>query len=326
MNDNLRAAKRKLRSLSYGPKGQDPTKLFNHYDRDNSGELNFQEFKAAVRKGGHLSAAMLSDRDLKQLFEAVDSDGSDDVSIDELTAFVWGTGGDDLNSSKETAVDEQQHVERTRSSIRKPPRFGDVSSISSSTPQALPSDATSQKDQVVTPVVVEPTGSAETEDVSPTPDAAAAVIAERMEEAVPPQPAARAQYYHVVSATVNVYDSPQVGAKILATLDQGDIIKALKLVSMKSSSKSDGSVATGMMAVHFAGGWVRTLGALGQTTILPLGELPASRTYARGFTATSSNDAAQEDVPPETPLQPMASLEPSLMVRCTCIYTLSISF
>jgi hypothetical protein len=64
----LRGAKRKLRALSYGPKGQDPVKLFQHFDRDNSGELSLAEFKQAVRKGGHLSAASLSDHDLERLF------------------------------------------------------------------------------------------------------------------------------------------------------------------------------------------------------------------------------------------------------------------
>ena len=59
-SEELQALKRKLQSLSYGIKGQDPRKLFGHYDRDNSGLLDFAEFQSAVRKGGHMTPAMLS--------------------------------------------------------------------------------------------------------------------------------------------------------------------------------------------------------------------------------------------------------------------------
>ena len=87
----LQTLKRKLQSLSYGSKGQDPHKLFSHYDRDNSGHLDFDEFRAAVRKGGHVTPAALSGSDLRKLFDGVDSDNSGDVSIAELTSFVWGS-------------------------------------------------------------------------------------------------------------------------------------------------------------------------------------------------------------------------------------------
>ena len=100
VDDDMAAAKKKLQSLSYGAKGQDPKKLFSHYDRDNSGHLDFNEFRNAVRRGGHLTPSMLSDGDLRKLFSAVDDDSSGDVSIDELTAFVWGeTAADAAPSS-----------------------------------------------------------------------------------------------------------------------------------------------------------------------------------------------------------------------------------
>ena len=88
--DPIDSLKRKLRSLSYGAQGQDPRKLFAHYDRDNSGRLEFGEFESAVRKGGHLTPAMVSQADLRKLFASVDVDSSGDVSVDELTRFVWG--------------------------------------------------------------------------------------------------------------------------------------------------------------------------------------------------------------------------------------------
>ena len=100
-SDSVTAAKHNLRSVSYGRKrlastlgpllkGQDPRLLFHGYDRDHSGEIGWSEFKAALRKGGRVSAATLSDADLRKLFNAVDGDGSGDVSIAELTSFIWG--------------------------------------------------------------------------------------------------------------------------------------------------------------------------------------------------------------------------------------------
>ena len=36
---------------------------------------------------------LISQEDLKKLFDAIDGDGSGDVSIDELILFVWGKDG-----------------------------------------------------------------------------------------------------------------------------------------------------------------------------------------------------------------------------------------
>lgn len=88
-NPQLSQAKRKLQSLSYGTKGQDPSKLLDLYDRDNSGNLDYGEFVAAVRKGGKLTSTMLEDDELRMIFDAVDMDGNGVVSIAELTSWVW---------------------------------------------------------------------------------------------------------------------------------------------------------------------------------------------------------------------------------------------
>ena len=323
--DNLRAAKRKLRSLSYGPKGQDPAKLFSHYDRDNSGELNFEEFKAAVRKGGHLSSAVLSDRDLLQLFAAVDTDGSNDVSIAELTSFVWGTSGDNFKSSSTTAVDDQQNERRVKSPSPKTPRTKSASltpKATRTTQAALPKSPL-QESQRVAPVAIERGDGVDNDRSSLEPNAAATVAAAECEEAVPPKLAATAPYYHVVSATANVYDSAAAGAKILATLDRGDIIKALTVVAVEATPKSAMSVAVGTMAVQFAGGWVRTLGAHGQMTVVPLDELPheASQNSGSISAAAATDRVVQEDVPPQTPTQTGLSLGAVTvtLVRCACV-------
>ena len=328
-HDNLRAAKRKLRSLSYGPKGQDPAKLFSHYDRDNSGELNFEEFKAAVRKGGHMSSAVLSDRDLQQLFAAVDTDGSNDVSIDELTSFVWGAIGDNFKSSNTTAVDDQQKERRVKSPSPTTKSASSTSKATHTTQAALP-DSPSQEVQRVAPVAMEVRDGIDNDRSSLEPKAAAAVAAAECEEAVPPVLDAMAPYYHVVSATANVYDSAAAGAKILASLDRGDIIKALAVVTVEVPPKRAVAVAAGTMAVQFAGGWVRTLGAHGQMTVMPLNELPREASQNSGsisaaLTAATDRPVVQEDIPPQTPTQSVLShgAVTATLVRRACVLRLS---
>ena len=79
-----------LRGASYNKGGQDPKKLFQYYDKDNSGNIDRWEFKQAIRKGGRVTPAMMSDDELERLFDCVDVDGDGDLSIDELIEMVWG--------------------------------------------------------------------------------------------------------------------------------------------------------------------------------------------------------------------------------------------
>ena len=62
---------------------------FNMIDTDNSGDIDQDEFRNAVRKGGRLTAAMLSDTDLDRRFVCADTEDSGAVSIDEMIALVW---------------------------------------------------------------------------------------------------------------------------------------------------------------------------------------------------------------------------------------------
>lgn len=80
----------KLRGLSYDHNGQNPAKLFEMYDSAGSGSLEYDDFRNAVRKGGKITEAMLSERELEQLFDTVDVSVTGSISIDELTNFVWG--------------------------------------------------------------------------------------------------------------------------------------------------------------------------------------------------------------------------------------------
>ena len=67
----------------FGSKGINWKRLFRFYDRDNSGTLQFNEFKNAVRKDGKMTKQVLSDRDLRFLFKKVDRDGGGAVYHDQ---------------------------------------------------------------------------------------------------------------------------------------------------------------------------------------------------------------------------------------------------
>ena len=75
--------------------GQDPRRLFEHYDRNNSGTLELTEFSAAVRKGGGLTTQVMSDKELEAVFRSADADADGHVDIDELTAFVWADAAEE---------------------------------------------------------------------------------------------------------------------------------------------------------------------------------------------------------------------------------------
>ena len=82
------ALKRQFRAAAYTAGGVDFRKLFRHYDRDNSGELGFHEFRRAIRRDGKITSHQVSDRDLRQLFRAVDSDAGGFVEILEFLSWV----------------------------------------------------------------------------------------------------------------------------------------------------------------------------------------------------------------------------------------------
>ena len=90
LHAQVERARRKLQGLSYGTSGQDPALLLRRYDRDKNGELDHQEFTMAIRKGGQISKSDVTDTELRELFRAADVDGDGVLSINELTAFVWG--------------------------------------------------------------------------------------------------------------------------------------------------------------------------------------------------------------------------------------------
>ena len=60
----LQRVRQKFRAASYTMGKQDARKLFRHYDRDNSGGLEFDEFRGAVRRDAKLTSDFVSDPEL----------------------------------------------------------------------------------------------------------------------------------------------------------------------------------------------------------------------------------------------------------------------
>jgi len=80
--NRVRLRMRHSASVVSGPEWR---KFFQDCDPDGSGLIDFDEFKELCRSKLHLTD---KDSHLRLLFEKIDQDGSDELSIDELIAFV----------------------------------------------------------------------------------------------------------------------------------------------------------------------------------------------------------------------------------------------
>ena len=66
-------------------------KLFRYYDRDNSGEMEFDEFRRAVRRDAKLTVSDISDDGLRKIFDKADTDGGGTISLEEFTELLLGS-------------------------------------------------------------------------------------------------------------------------------------------------------------------------------------------------------------------------------------------
>eukprot|EP00946_MAST-07B_sp_MAST-7B-sp1_P003727 g3727.t1 len=80
----------KLRAAAYTAGGIDWHRLFRHYDRDNSGDIGFVEFKRLLRSDAKIPVSQLPDVDVRALYNMIDTDGSGDIEADEFIAWVEG--------------------------------------------------------------------------------------------------------------------------------------------------------------------------------------------------------------------------------------------
>jgi hypothetical protein len=77
-----------LKAAAYTTGGVNWHKLFNYYDRDKSGAIEFDEFRQLLRSDAKISKSHLSDRDAKLLFDVVDVDGSGEMEWSDFDAWV----------------------------------------------------------------------------------------------------------------------------------------------------------------------------------------------------------------------------------------------
>ena len=86
----LHRLRQKWRAAAYQNGRMDIRKLFRYYDRDNSGDIDFDEFRVAARKDAKLTKQELSDAGLRKLFDRVDTDEDGTIGIDEFRQLLEG--------------------------------------------------------------------------------------------------------------------------------------------------------------------------------------------------------------------------------------------
>ena len=77
-----------IRASAYSYGGIDVVKLFQHYDRDNSGELDMDEFLSALRRDAKVPRGSVPDEQLREVFYRVDTDNSGTVDTQEFVEWL----------------------------------------------------------------------------------------------------------------------------------------------------------------------------------------------------------------------------------------------
>jgi len=98
--------RQKFKAASYSDGAMDLPRLFEHYDRDNSGEMDFDEFRRAVRKDGKITKAEVSDKALRKLFDDADTDKGGSIGLDEFVSLLQDEDEPELLGSEgDTEID-----------------------------------------------------------------------------------------------------------------------------------------------------------------------------------------------------------------------------
>lgn len=113
------AIKKRLKAAAYNNGKLDWDKLFRYYDKDNSGCIDWDEFRAAIRKSAKITTAQLSDRDLRLLFEFVDVDG--DGEVDYKQEFMPWLATEDKGSSHTASAQDLDITMKKPEIVKKQP-------------------------------------------------------------------------------------------------------------------------------------------------------------------------------------------------------------
>ena len=97
----MEEARRRLRAASYVKGRRDYKRLFHYYNRSGSGVLDWSEFRALIRKDGRMTAAMMTEKELRTLFCMVDFKGNGYIDEQEFLHFVQVSGEDDQSAEVE---------------------------------------------------------------------------------------------------------------------------------------------------------------------------------------------------------------------------------
>ena len=122
-----RLIRSKLKAASYSMNGVNWNKLFVHYDVDNGGVLEYPEFKRALRSDAKMSASMLSDTQVKYLFNTIDKDNDGSINIQEFIKWVESKEVADNTQQEENIEGSERHTRRsTRTSPSPLPRVATI--------------------------------------------------------------------------------------------------------------------------------------------------------------------------------------------------------
>ena len=80
--------KSKFKAASYHNGKENYSRLFHNYDRDNSGMMDFDEFRSAVRRQGGIGVEIMPDEALEHLFQTIDQDRDGTIGTKEFVVFM----------------------------------------------------------------------------------------------------------------------------------------------------------------------------------------------------------------------------------------------
>jgi len=118
-NDGIAVIRKKFFAMMYIHAGESWEDLFDLLDSDETGDIDFEEFVTFSRNMLQLSEAAVSDEQLKQLFEAVDVDGSGGLVPEELARFLDEGTGPPNKASRRKEDKENKTVEKTTVTVEK---------------------------------------------------------------------------------------------------------------------------------------------------------------------------------------------------------------
>ena len=118
MERGVVTVKTRLRAAAYTAGGTDYERLFRFYDRNNDGSISKSEFISLVRKDGKITRGMMTDRELKNLFDFVDVDRSSSIDHRELVGWILGKAVSELSEQdmRGSKVQDMRGSKATRSS------------------------------------------------------------------------------------------------------------------------------------------------------------------------------------------------------------------